>query len=135
MYSKTVNKLTVIDYFSFGFLLLLSALVGVYYAIFDRKSQSTTRGYFLADRSLHPIPVALSLMASFISSTLMLAGPGEIYVQNTMQFYYEIFIIPACLLASITFIPLLIKIQARSVYQVLKFICVSERFFNFFNGQ
>ena len=117
-YSKTTNKLTYPDYASFGFLLTISALLGVYYAIFDKKSQNTTSGYFLANKGLHPIPVAFSIMASFVSSIVMMGGPSEVYFQNTMQYYFEIIILPGCFLATITFIPIFMKLQVKSVYEV-----------------
>ena len=78
---KTKNVLTPWDYLSFVALLAVSALVGVYFAVADRKTQGTTTGYFLGNRSMHPIPTAFSLMASFISAIIMLGGPAEVYTQ------------------------------------------------------
>ena len=117
-YFKTRNTLSFFDYLTFGSLLLISACVGLYYAIFDKKSQSTIDGYFLGNRRLHPIPVGISLFASFISTITMLGGTAELYTQTTLQYYYEILMIPACILASVTFIPIFQKLQVKSVYEV-----------------
>ena len=80
-YKPSINRLSVVDYAAIVGLLLASALVGVYYSIFDRAAQSTTSGYLLADKSLHPFPVAFSLMATFVSGGAMLSGPAEVYLQ------------------------------------------------------
>lgn len=80
-YTKSTNRLSVVDYAAIVGLLLASALVGVYYSIFDRTAQSTTSGYLLADKSLNPLPVAFSLMATFVSGGAMLSGPAEVYLQ------------------------------------------------------
>ena len=115
---KVTNKVSIVDYFTFGSMLLLSVLVGVYYFIFDRKSQSSTQGYFFGGKSLHPLPVAFSLMASFISSPIMLGGPAEVYTQGTMIYWLEFSIIFALLIASFTFIPLLLGLNVNSIYEV-----------------
>ena len=83
---KTQNVLTPWDYLSFVALLAVSALVGVYYAVADRKAQGTTAGYFLGNRSMHPIPTAFSLMASVISAIIMLGGPAEVYTQARYKY-------------------------------------------------
>ena len=80
-YKPSTNRLSVVDYAAIVGLLLASALVGVYYSIFDRAAQSTTSGYLLADKALHPLPVAFSLMATFVSGGAMLSGPAEVYLQ------------------------------------------------------
>jgi divalent metal cation (Fe/Co/Zn/Cd) transporter len=80
-YKPSTNRLSVVDYAAIVGLLLASALVGVYYSIFDRTAQSTTSGYLLADKALHPLPVAFSLMATFVSGGAMLSGPAEVYLQ------------------------------------------------------
>ena len=119
VYGKTTNVLTFYDYATFALLLLVSASVGIYYAIVDRKGQATTRGYFLGDQRMHPIPVGLSLMASFLSANVMLGGSSEVYTQGTMIFYLEIAIVGALFLAMYTFIPLYLRLELTSIYQVL----------------
>ena len=117
-YSKVTKTLDPLDYVTFGVMLLISAAIGVYYAIVDRKAQSTTQGYFLGGRKLHPIPVAFSLMASFISAPIMLGGPAEVYTQGTMVFYIEVAIILSLFLATSTFIPLFLKLEITSIFEV-----------------
>ena len=117
-YPKTKNVLTIYDYGTFTMLLLVSASVGIYYAIVDRKGQSTTSGYFLGNKRMHPLPVALSLMASFLSANTMLGGSSEVYTQGTMIYYLEVAIVGSLFLAMWTFIPFYMRLELTSVYQV-----------------
>ena len=87
---KTRNVLTAWDYLSFVAVLAVSAIVGVYYAVVDRKTQGTTAGYFLGNRSMHPIPTAFSLMATFVSAISMLGGPSEVYTQVRIYYRFDI---------------------------------------------
>ena len=107
------------DYLAFGLMLFLSASIGIYYSIMDRKGQSTIQGYFFGGRSLHPLPVAFSLMASFIGAPIMLGGPAEVYTQGTMIYYMEIAIILSLVLATSTFIPFFLKLKVTSIFEVL----------------
>ena len=54
------------DYIVCGLTLAASAAIGLFYAIKDRK-RTTTDEYLLAGRGMHPLPVAMSLVSTFIS--------------------------------------------------------------------
>lgn len=67
-----VNKSFVAaDYVVFAIVLLISLGIGVYYAIVGRKTQSTAE-FLMASRSMGTLPVALSLLASFMSAITLL---------------------------------------------------------------
>lgn len=51
-----------VDYGVFGFMLLISASIGVYFGYFDKKEQ-TTEEYLLGGRKMKTIPIAVSLIA------------------------------------------------------------------------
>ncbi len=51
-----------IDYGVFGFMLFVSAAVGVYFGYFDKREQ-TTEEYLLGGRKMKTIPIAISLIA------------------------------------------------------------------------
>jgi sodium-coupled monocarboxylate transporter 8/12 len=65
-----------LDYAIFGVSLLVNVAVGVYFAMKQRSSETILVG----DRQLHPIPVALSLVATVLSAVFVLGMPAEIYV-------------------------------------------------------
>lgn len=56
---------SVIDYGVFGFMLLVSASIGVYFGYFDKREQ-TTEEYLLGGRKMKTIPIAISLVARWI---------------------------------------------------------------------
>ncbi|RWS05976.1 putative sodium-dependent multivitamin transporter-like protein, partial [Dinothrombium tinctorium] len=51
------------DYFVFGLMLLISALIGIYHH-FSGNKQRTTKTYLLGDHKMSVFPVAISLMAT-----------------------------------------------------------------------
>lgn len=67
------------DYFVFIGLLISSSLIGVYYAVVDRKSKNN-ENYLTGSRNLALFPVCMSLIASFLSSNTMLGVPSEVYL-------------------------------------------------------
>ena len=56
--------------------------IGLYYACAGGK-QKTTNEYLMGDRNLKIIPVAISLLVSFISSTAIMGTPAEMYAYGT----------------------------------------------------
>jgi sodium-coupled monocarboxylate transporter 8/12 len=84
-----------LDYAIFGVSLLVNAAVGVYFAMKQRSSEAILVG----DRQLHPIPVALSLVATVLSAVFVLGMPAEIYVFGIS---YGFIVIPEALSAALT---------------------------------
>ena len=65
------------DYAVFGTTIAISLGIGVYYALSGGK-QRTTSEYFVGNRKMAILPVAISLMVSFESSIMMLGTPAEV---------------------------------------------------------
>ena len=65
------------DYVVFAAMLAVSAVIGIYYAFAGGK-QSTTSEFLMGDRSMSVLPVAMSLMASFLSGISLLGIPVEV---------------------------------------------------------
>ena len=55
------------DYLVFGIILALSASIGLYHGFKGRKAQSM-ESYLMADRNMHPVPVALSMFVTYMSA-------------------------------------------------------------------
>ncbi|XP_078000931.1 sodium-coupled monocarboxylate transporter 1-like [Glandiceps talaboti] len=64
----------------FGAILLFVAGQGIYHGW---KKQKSTREYLTANRSLSGVPVAMSLLVSFMSAITLLGTPAEIYLYGT----------------------------------------------------
>lgn len=104
---QLTNFFTWIDYSLFGVMLLLSALIGIYFGFFAKRKQNTTAQYMLGGRKMKFFPIAASLIASHINGFTMLAVPAEVYGHGSeyslcvisailVSIYFDFFII-ACL--------------------------------------
>ena len=71
-----------VDFAVFGIMLLQSTAIGIYHALAGGK-QRTTKEFLFANRGMMAIPVALSLIASFMSAITILGVPTEIYIYST----------------------------------------------------
>lgn len=73
------NLFSIFDYGVFISMLLLSALIGVYFGFISKNKQNNTAEYLLGSKKMGFLPIAASLIASHISATTLLALPAEIY--------------------------------------------------------
>ncbi|KAJ9601324.1 hypothetical protein L9F63_000546, partial [Diploptera punctata] len=107
------------DYVVLALMLVVSAGIGVYYR-FTGGRQRTTQEYLLGDRSLSVFPVAVSLMASFMSAITLLGVSSENYSYGTqfivINFSYGI----ATPIAAYLYLPVFFKLQATSAYHYLE---------------
>ncbi|GAB1600201.1 sodium-coupled monocarboxylate transporter 1-like [Argonauta hians] len=108
-----------VDYVMFALLLLVSAAIGIYYAIVDRKKK-TTKDFLMAGGQMHPIPVALSLVASFMSAITLLGTPSEMYYYTTIYWYIALSYFFVCGAAAHLFTPVFYRLRVTSVYEYLQ---------------
>lgn len=117
-----------VDFVVFGAMLLLSATIGIYHA-FTGGKQRTTKEFLFANRGMMGIPVALSLLASFMSAITILGVPSEIYTYGTQ--YWLIIASYVILFPSVAliFVPVFRAVEISSSYEVseLFFLCSKER--------
>lgn len=73
------NFFTWLDYTLFCVMLLLSALIGVYFGFFAKRKQNNTVQYLLGGKKMKFFPIAASLIASHVNGYTMLAVPAEVY--------------------------------------------------------
>ena len=66
------------DYVVFVGMLTVSAGVGVFYGIKDRK-KSSVEEFLVGGRSMHVLPVSVSLFVSIMSAIAFLGDPVEVY--------------------------------------------------------
>lgn len=67
----------VVDYVVFGFMLLVSAFVGVYFAFFSSKKQNTRSEYLMGGKSMGIFPISMSLIARYV--TIILIFPNNYF--------------------------------------------------------
>ncbi|XP_031345438.1 putative sodium-dependent multivitamin transporter [Photinus pyralis] len=110
--------LGIIDYVVISVILLISAGVGVYYHFTGGRQKSVTE-YLLANRNMHVVPVAFSLMASLLSAVAILGAASESYTYGIQQavFNFAIFLFAPVL--SYIYMPVFFRLQVTSVYEYL----------------
>lgn len=62
--SRPVMHFSLLDYVLFVAMLLLSSLVGVYYGFLAKTKQNTVKEYLLGGKTMHIVPISMSLIAS-----------------------------------------------------------------------
>lgn len=61
------NYFQIIDYIVFAIMLILSALIGVYFAFFAKIRQNTTSQYLMGGKTMGIFPVSMSLIARYVT--------------------------------------------------------------------
>ncbi|XP_015123584.1 sodium-coupled monocarboxylate transporter 1 isoform X1 [Diachasma alloeum] len=107
-----------IDYSVLAVMLLVSCLIGTFYA-FCSKKQETSQDFLLGGSSMGTLPMAMSLAASFITAIELLGNPAEMYAQGTqfwMTCFAFILVIP---ITSRLYLPVYMKLRLTSSYEYL----------------
>jgi len=119
------QRFSVVDYVVFAVMLLLSALIGIWYGCGPGGRQNTTAEYLLGDRQMKSWPIAISILVSFLSAISLLGLPGEIYTYGT-QFYVVILsYVLVCAAVSTVYIPMFRRIKIISVNEV-SFVAIAR---------
>lgn len=117
--SSLVNRFTVWDYMVFVGMLAVSSAIGIYYAFWGTRSVSTDE-FLMGGRTLRAFPVALSILASFMSAITLLGTASEVYVYGTQYVLIVVsycFVIPA---AAYFYMPIFYQLQITSAYEYLE---------------
>ncbi|VVC36870.1 Sodium/solute symporter [Cinara cedri] len=111
--------LGVCDYVVFGIMLTISTSIGLYYR-FTGGKQKTTQEYMLGDKNQKVLPVAFSLMASFISAITMYGLSGEIYTHGTQFSVVVLSYLIATPVIGYVYLPVFFKLGNLSLYEYLE---------------
>nr|XP_060633218.1 sodium-coupled monocarboxylate transporter 1-like [Anolis sagrei ordinatus] len=106
------------DYLVFAAMLLISAGIGVYYAVVGR--QDTSADFLMGGRSLTALPVALSLTASFMSAVTVLGTPSEVYRFGAMFSVFALTYALVVILSAEIFLPVFYRLGVTSTYEYLE---------------
>lgn len=74
--------------------------------------------YLLGSRKMKPFPVAMSLVASYISGVTILGTPAEIYNFGTQYWLIVVAIIFMAFTVSIVYLPVFTTLKVGSSYEV-----------------
>uniref|UniRef100_A0A8C5RAL5 Sodium-coupled monocarboxylate transporter 1 n=1 Tax=Laticauda laticaudata TaxID=8630 RepID=A0A8C5RAL5_LATLA len=107
---------TTLDYVIFSTMLLLSAIIGVFYAF--QGVPKSHKDFLMAERNLSFLPVAFSLATSFMSALAVLGTPAEVYRFGSIfllfAFSYAIMVV----ISAEVFLPVFYRLGLTSVYEV-----------------
>ncbi|KAF5300336.1 hypothetical protein FQA39_LY11193 [Lamprigera yunnana] len=114
----------VVDYVVFASMLLISAITGLYYGCRSRYCKSYAapdlREYLTGSKSMKPFPVAMSLVASYISGVTILGTPAEIYNFGTQYWLIAISIWFSGTIVAFVYLPVFCRLQVNSSYEYLE---------------
>lgn len=114
------DKFSVVDYVVFSIMLLISALIGIWYGCGPGGRQKTTAEYLLANRKMGALPVAISLLVSYLSAITLLGVPSEIYTYGA-QYYVLILSYPIiCGTMAIIFVPMFRRVKITCANEYLE---------------
>lgn len=88
----------IFDYLVFAVMLIVSALIGVYFAWFAKVKQNTTSEYLMGGKTMGIFPISMSLIARYVHK-LILVVPSM---------FFFIFILLSILLTPVRFSSLII---------------------------
>uniref|UniRef100_A0A6Q2XBL9 Uncharacterized protein n=1 Tax=Esox lucius TaxID=8010 RepID=A0A6Q2XBL9_ESOLU len=117
--SPLVGSFVAADYAVFALMLLVSAVIGVYYATVGR-GQSSSKEFLMGGRRMTAIPVALSLTASFMSAITVLATPAEVYQYGASFGLFSLSYVLVVVFCSEIFLPVFYRLDITSTYEYLE---------------
>ncbi|XP_075211398.1 putative sodium-dependent multivitamin transporter [Lycorma delicatula] len=118
-YSGTSTKFDFYDFTVLFSSLCISAGIGLYYR-FSGGKQKTTQEFLLGDRSQKIIPVAVSLIASMMSSITLLGVSAEVYMHSTQFMVINLGYILVTPIIAYFYLPVYFNLQATSVFEYLE---------------
>jgi Na+/proline symporter len=114
------EKFSIVDYVVFSIMLLISAAIGIWYGCGPGGKQKTTKEYLLADRKMQVVPVAISLLVSYLSAITLLGVPSEIYTYGAQYYVLVVSYFIICGVVGIVFVPMFRRINITCANEVSK---------------
>nr|XP_018902470.1 PREDICTED: putative sodium-dependent multivitamin transporter isoform X1 [Bemisia tabaci]XP_018902471.1 PREDICTED: putative sodium-dependent multivitamin transporter isoform X1 [Bemisia tabaci]XP_018902472.1 PREDICTED: putative sodium-dependent multivitamin transporter isoform X1 [Bemisia tabaci] len=110
---------SIIDHLVLDITLLISAAIGIY-SRFSGGKQQTTKEYLLGNQNQRILPVAFSLMASFMSAVTLLGVSAETYNHGFIFVLINFSYIIGTPVVTNIFLPVFFNLGAISVYEYLE---------------
>lgn len=126
---KSMQYFGIVDYTIFLGMLIVCSGIGIYFALAGGKSKpkkhkerrgSAELEYLVGGRSMQVFPVAISLVASWISGIALLGTSTEMYVYGTEFCVILVGIFLNAVIVHYVFLPVYAEMQITSIYQYLE---------------
>lgn len=105
------------DYLVLTCFLVFSSGVGIF-AGYRSKGKQTTKEFLKGGGDMHFMPVALSMMAAFLSAIFVLGTPGEMYAYGTMYSYLGVAYFIGYPIAAHFYLPIFHQLKLTNAYEV-----------------
>lgn len=112
-----ISNFSVWDYVVFAALLVVSASIGVFFAIKERRNK-TSNEFLVGGRQMTCGPVALSLTASFMSAITVLGAPAEVVRFGAHYLWFLIAYTCVIIISAELFVPVFYRSGITSTYEV-----------------
>ncbi|GBM77522.1 Putative sodium-dependent multivitamin transporter [Araneus ventricosus] len=112
-------SLGIVDYIVIAITLAISTLIGLYFR-FSGGRQKTTNEFLMGNQNVHIVPVAVSVIATSLSSVSVLGVPAEMYLYGTQYVITGLGIPLGGLLAAYGFLPVFYEMQVSTAYEYLE---------------
>ncbi|XP_052774818.1 sodium-coupled monocarboxylate transporter 1-like [Mya arenaria] len=109
----------IVDYIIFALVLLVSLVIGIYHAYKDRHNTNAEE-FHQSGRKMHPVPVSLSLCATFMSALTLLGNPAEIYTHGTMFYWIVLAMLLSTICSAHVFVPIFYKLKTISCFTYIQ---------------
>ncbi|XP_034140091.1 sodium-coupled monocarboxylate transporter 1-like isoform X1 [Drosophila guanche] len=140
---ETLQHFGVVDYMVFIVMLAVCAVIGIYFGFIEKKQKSKKKkggqglackdeagaagveerrgsealDYLVGGRQMKVFPVALSLVASFVSGISLLGTSTEIYVYGTQYAFILVTLAISGAISWYIFLPVFCNLQLTSTYE------------------
>ncbi|XP_069122617.1 sodium-coupled monocarboxylate transporter 1-like [Argopecten irradians] len=113
---------TTFDYCLFVTVLLVSFFIGLYYMLKEKlaKREATSDDILMGGREMPVFPVAMSLVASYMSAITVLGTPTEMYVFGTQYYMVAFSGLLTYPVTCFVFLPFFHNLGLTSAYQYLE---------------
>ncbi|XP_047987058.1 sodium-coupled monocarboxylate transporter 1-like isoform X2 [Leguminivora glycinivorella] len=111
------------DYVAFGLLCAASCAGGVWYSALGSRKRTLVdiKDYLLGGKAMSTGPVAMSLIASYVSGVTILGTPAEIYNYGTQYWMVIIGVTLSCVIVAAVYLPVFCTLRLSSSYEYLEF--------------
>ncbi|KAH8382222.1 hypothetical protein KR009_002452 [Drosophila setifemur] len=135
--SQALQHFGIVDYLVFVAMLAICAVIGIYFGFIEKKQKkkklagkdkageagleerrgSEALDYLVGGRQMKVFPVALSLVASFVSGISLLGTSTEIYVYGTQYAFILVTLAISGAISWYIFLPVFCNLQLTSTYE------------------
>ncbi|XP_064282138.1 sodium-coupled monocarboxylate transporter 2 isoform X1 [Passer domesticus] len=117
--APAVKKFVTWDYVVFAALFLVSASIGVFFAVKERKKK-TSKEFLVGGKQMTCGPIAFSLTSSFMSAVTVLGTPSEVYRYGASFVLFFLTYTLVIIFTSELFLPVFYRSGITSTYEYLE---------------